>query len=219
MAHQAPSVPTIPSSTTIRRRLQDIVKQRQEDLLRLLPQDAKLSIALDCWTSPFRQSFMAITGYFIDVNWNYREILLGFEPISGSHTGTNLSIILFDLFQEHHLEGRVLTMTTDNASNNNTLHDSIKEVLAALELPDGPLIERIPCMAHVIQLSLTELLGKMEAVPKNDQEEMDWTEADAKGQPQQENKEIVHTLNKVGNPYSNLIPYQCYHRFGNWQST
>ena len=36
---------------------------------------------------------------------------------------------------------------------------------------------------------------------------MDWTEADAKGQPQQENKEIVDTLNKVRNPYSNLILY------------
>lgn len=42
---------------------------------------------------------MAITGYFIDMDWNYREILLGFEPVHGSHTGANLSTILFDLLQ------------------------------------------------------------------------------------------------------------------------
>jgi hypothetical protein len=150
---------------------------------------------------------MAITGYYIDVDWNYREVLLGFEPVHGSHTGADLSTILFDLLQTHHLEGRVLTMTTDNASNNNTLHDSIKGALETLDLPNGPLIERIPCMAHVIQLSLNELLGKREAVPKNDREEMDWTEADGENLPQQEKKPIVDTLNKVSNRSPNLIMY------------
>ena len=48
---------------------------------------------------------MAITGYFIDVDWNYCEILLGFELIHGSHIGANLSTILFDLLQTHRLEG------------------------------------------------------------------------------------------------------------------
>ncbi|EED13710.1 hypothetical protein TSTA_099610 [Talaromyces stipitatus ATCC 10500] len=88
-------------------------------------------------------------------------------------------------------------MTTDNASNNNTLYDSIRGTLETLNLPNGPLIERILCMAHVIQLSLTELLGKMEAVLKNDREKIDWTEADEENQPQQENKPILHTLNKI----------------------
>lgn len=98
-------------------------------------------------------------------------------------------------------------MTPDNASNNNTLHDSIRGAFEMLDLANGPPIERIPCMAHVIQLSLTELLGKMEAVPKNDREEIDWTEADGENQPQQENKQIVHTLNKVRNRSSDLIIY------------
>ena len=111
-------MPEIPTSITIRRRLQVIVKERQESLLQTLPEGGKLSIALDCWTSPFRQAFMAVTGYFIDQDWNYREILLGFEPIHGSHTGVNLGAILFPLLQKHEVEARVLTITTDNASNN-----------------------------------------------------------------------------------------------------
>ncbi|KAJ5264725.1 hypothetical protein N7505_007518 [Penicillium chrysogenum] len=32
-------------------------------------------------TSPFGQAFMAITGYFLDRDWNYCEVLLGFEHI------------------------------------------------------------------------------------------------------------------------------------------
>jgi hypothetical protein len=134
----------------------------------MLPPGAKLSIALDCWTLPFHQAFMAITGYFIDLDWHYHEILLGFEPLCGSHKGSELSVVLLDLLKKHQIEDQVLTMTTDNASNNMTLHDSIKKALDSLVLPDGTPIVRIPCMAHVIQLSLNKLLGKMEAVPKND---------------------------------------------------
>ena len=101
MARLAPSCPEIPSAKTIRRRLQDIVKERQHSLLQKLPPGAKLSVALDCWTSPFRQAFMAVTGYFIDQDWNYREILLGFEPLYGTHSGVNLSAILLELLQKH----------------------------------------------------------------------------------------------------------------------
>lgn len=104
MARLAPFTPKIPSAKTIRGRLQNIVKERQHSLLSQLPSNAKLSIALDCWTSPFRQAFMAVTGYFIDQEWNYREILLGFEPLQGSHTGANLGAVLFELLQQHQIE-------------------------------------------------------------------------------------------------------------------
>jgi hypothetical protein len=96
-------------------------------MLDRLPSGIKLSIALDCWTSPFQQAFMAITGYFIDDEWNYREILLGFEPLHGSHSGTNLSTVLFDLLQQYEITDRVLSITTDNASNNVTLMESIQD--------------------------------------------------------------------------------------------
>jgi hypothetical protein len=61
---------------------------------------------------------MAITGYFIDVDWRYREVLLGFEPLHGSHTGVNLSVVLLDILKQHKIEDRVFAVTTDNASNN-----------------------------------------------------------------------------------------------------
>lgn len=64
---------------------------------------------------------MAITGYFIDRNWNYREILLGFEPLDGPHSGLNLSNVLIELFKKHDITSRVLAVISDNASNNTTL--------------------------------------------------------------------------------------------------
>ena len=104
MARLAPSVPTIPSAYMVRRYLREIVEEQQLNLLSKLPPGAKLSIALDCWTSPFRQAFMAVTGYFIDNDWNYREILLGFKPLHGIYTGVNLSLVLLNLLRKHRIK-------------------------------------------------------------------------------------------------------------------
>lgn len=138
---------------------------------------------------------MAITGYFLDQEWNYREILLGFEPLHGSHTGAYLSTILLDLLKRHRITNRVLTITTDNASNNGTLLGSLQEALKSLELPSHIPVIRIPCIAHIIQLSLKELLGQMDANPRNDKEEIEWIEEE--NRTRQENRKIVDTLNKV----------------------
>ena len=116
---------------------------------------------------------MAVTGYFIDQDWNYREILLGFEPLYGTHSGINLSAILLELLQKHQIDNRVLAVTTDNISNNTTLIESIQDSLQSLELPNQTPIIRIPCIAHVIQLSLRQLLGEMEANPKNETTEIE----------------------------------------------
>lgn len=166
LAQLAPSTPQLLNPVTARRRLQSMVKEGQERVLLDLPPTAKLSIALDCWTSPFQQAFMAITGYFIDKDWKYRETLLGFEPLHGAHSGVNLSTILMELLQKYDIVKRVLAITTDNASNNNTLIENIQEPIQSLRLPNQALIVRIPCLAHVIQLSLRDLLGRIKANPK-----------------------------------------------------
>jgi hypothetical protein len=50
----------------------------EKSTLEMLPANSKISIALDCWTSPFGQAFMAITGYSIRVS---RRIPLIFAPV------------------------------------------------------------------------------------------------------------------------------------------
>lgn len=125
----APSKPKLPSSRTLQQYLQSNVKEKQKALLQKLPLHGKLSIALDCWTSPFNQAFMAITGYFIDQEWNYHKILLGFEPLHGMHNGGNLSSVLLEVLKEHGITNRILSITTDNASNNNTMITQLQELI------------------------------------------------------------------------------------------
>lgn len=135
---------------TARRRLRSIVQIEQQKLLSDLSTGAKLSIALDCWNSPFQQAFMAIKGYFVDQKWDYHEILLGFMPIHGQHTGAHLAEILLEVLQEHQIVDRVIAITTDNASNNKTMVDSLCESIQRVDLPSSTEIIRVPCLAHVI---------------------------------------------------------------------
>jgi hypothetical protein len=161
----------------------------------MLPAGSKISIALDCWTSPFSQAFLAITGYFIDIDWVYREVLLGFKPLHGAHTGANMSSVLLETLVDHRIQDRVFGITTDNASNNKTLVDSLQQALS-----DDINLIRSPCLAHVIQLSLNQLLDRLKAVPLNDTTETKWTDRQstlAKANAQFQNREISYTLNKV----------------------
>lgn len=55
----------------------------------------------------------------------------------------------------------------------------------------------LPCIAHVIQLSLKSLLGKMKAIPKNDKVEQTWSDDRVEAlRATQQKREIVHTLGK-----------------------
>jgi len=149
---------------------------------------------------------MAITGYFLDQEWNYCEVLLGFEHLLGSHTGAHLSETVIRILREHSIADRVLSITTDNATNNNTMMQAVQEMVQSQALCDTSIF-RVPCISHVIQLSLKELLGKIKANPLNDEAESEWS--DARTQSLQSNlrqptRHIVDTLKKVSKSFTSL---------------
>ena len=69
------------------------VKDRQQAILEKFPPTAAHTRVI-LLTSPFQQAFMAFTSYFIDSDWNYREVLLGFEPLHETQSEANLSTVL-----------------------------------------------------------------------------------------------------------------------------
>jgi hypothetical protein len=189
----------IPSAQTIRRLLDDTVQEKQKEVLSKLPKGSRLSIALDCWTSPFSRAFMAITGYFLDQEWNYCEVLLGFEHLHGSHTGAHLSQTVLQILKEHNIDDRVLSITTDNASNNNTMMIGVQEMVQSQVLSETSVF-RIPCIAHVIQLSLKDLLGKIKAHPTNMEVGTEWSDTRTQSlqtHSRQPTRDIAATLKKV----------------------
>jgi hypothetical protein len=98
---------------------------------------------------------------------------------------------------------RILALTSDNATNNKTLTKAINEALNALtaKLYSSPhtTITRIPCLAHVIQLSVRALLDSLQLSPKNDEERKYWdeTKADLPPTPPANQAGPIWTLKKV----------------------
>jgi len=84
----------------------------------------------------------------------------GFKKInSGQHTGINLGGVLWDILQKYDIGDPVLAITTDNASNNSTLVESLYDI-------HGSFIIRTPCLAHVMQLALKQTTWSNEGRPK-----------------------------------------------------
>ena len=60
---------------------------------------------------------MGITAHWIDREWHQKELVIGFEPLNGSHTGKNLAEALIVVIKRYNLGSKLLSITTDNASN------------------------------------------------------------------------------------------------------
>ena len=92
----------------------------------------------------------------------------------------------------------MLAITTDNASNNTTLVQAVNDSARTIQLSTDSTIIRVPCIAHVIQISLTDLLGKMKASPSNDTAELNWSDDRVRVlRTRQRKHEIADILNKV----------------------
>jgi hypothetical protein len=65
--------------------------------------------------------FIAITEYYIDKNWNYKEALLRFEHLVILYTRKYLTTVLIYILEHHKVTDQIFILTTDNASNNTIL--------------------------------------------------------------------------------------------------
>jgi hypothetical protein len=126
---------------------------------------------MDIWQSPYEQSFLAIASYFIDEGWRLREVVLGFEPIEGTHTGQKIGEILMGVLQKHGVQDCLYAMTTDKASINSTAAAYVQ-----LYLESQAAGTHIPCLAHVLQLSLGELMSNLNAAATNESEVEYWND-------------------------------------------
>jgi hypothetical protein len=138
----------------------DEVKGR---LLESLDPTTKISLQMDGWKSPNNLSFQGIIGSYISRTWEKKEVLLGFEPMSGPHDGKYLAELLIRVLLDFGIEKQVFGLTTDNAGNNGTLAnflaDSLQHRLNVSWLQDQ---NKLPCLAHVIQLVVNAIVETLD---------------------------------------------------------
>jgi len=121
--------------------------------------EALLSFTQDEWTAPNSLPFKCITVHFVDDKWRLRSLVLGFEPLEGSHTGQYLLEVFQNVLSRREWNlgtERLFSVTMDNATNNTSFGEAArhrKRLRRQL---------RIPLLAHIINLAARRLISHTE---------------------------------------------------------
>ncbi|THH15387.1 hypothetical protein EUX98_g9474 [Antrodiella citrinella] len=130
----------------------------------------RVSLTTDLWSDPNRDSYMGVTAHYMvrDAKTHritYRDVLLAFRYVGGSHTGENLEKEFFKIIEEYGIEKKIGQVTMDNASNNNTLMEALERELLKRGIPfhrDG---NRVRCFPHIINITVQAILEELKRRP------------------------------------------------------
>ncbi|MBW0587586.1 hypothetical protein O181_127301 [Austropuccinia psidii MF-1] len=114
--------------------LHQVINPKTTNLNKMFTLDngKQLAFTTNTWTSPNIKAFMAITGHFIDKEFNLVSVILG------SHSGQSLANQFLTTLKQYDLEDSIISITTDNALVNQQmaqeLQDSTKSFAAKTQL-------------------------------------------------------------------------------------
>ena len=148
----------------------------REQLISLLANTCQtIALSLDVWTSKNSKPILGVIGHWLDSDFHYHERVLEFAEMHGAHTGENMADLLHRTLEELEVERKVLTITADNASNNESLiSELIFNLKEKLHRPEIAVEETeilrfqgadsyIRCLAHVLNLIVGDILSALKS--------------------------------------------------------
>jgi hypothetical protein len=75
------------------------------------------SLTMDLWTARNRSGYLEVTCSFIDDLFQLCETTLAIQYLPYLHTANNIIELLNQIIHKWKLDGKILTITTDNGSN------------------------------------------------------------------------------------------------------
>ena len=125
-----------------------------------------IALSLDVWTSKNHIPILGVIDHWLTEEFEYREKVLEFKELHGPHSGENLAAAIQALLVELNLERKLLSITGDNASNNERmvleLFDSLQKTYGTDSLFCG-LDSYIRCLAHIINLIVKDILQALKS--------------------------------------------------------
>ena len=93
---------------------------------------------------------------------------MAFEQIHGDYSGENLAQIVHDSLHKNNLCDKLHCVTTDNASNNNTMVESLSTIL---KQEDNVIwnhnTRHVRCLAHIINLVVADFLKGISSMSRD----------------------------------------------------
>jgi len=125
--------------------------------------------------------------------------------VKGQHTGARLAVHLKEVLDRFELtDGRLLGITTENASSNYSMTRELQSTVEASGIELLSLRNHIPCMEHVIQLALGAFMSSLSVKGRT----KSW-EAHQRDQQSGDNESIdirkAQRLQKEGNARINQV--------------
>jgi len=142
---------------------------RQQLIQELAISSQTIALSLDGWTSTNDISILAIIGHWLTEDFVYKEAVLEFKEIEGVKSGENMARIVFELLHELDIKYKLLSITGDNASNNETLIEGLNFSLYEQFVESSNTLcflgqeSYIWCLAHVLNLIVKKLLATLKS--------------------------------------------------------
>lgn len=167
------------SSSTISTRIQKYKETAINQIIERLSfpsnKNALVGIQTDGWSAAYtRAGYFSVIAHWISNEMKWQEALLAFTPTAAKHKGVELADLLTNCFERFSIQNRVSTITTDNASNNNRMIESMNEELVLRPRQNTDSFLLIPCLSHIIQLAQGVLLDALDCKPTNEEIVRNW---------------------------------------------
>lgn len=137
---------TLPSRTVISSRLDDLYSNEKLKVQQLLDKADHVALTADYWSSLANDSYLGVTGHFIDETWSYHTLALCVSNVEERHFTENCVEHFSFPAEAWNIYHKVSTFSTDNARNVTS---------AVAKLP----FQHMPCIAHTLQLCVNSAIA------------------------------------------------------------
>jgi hypothetical protein len=94
-----------------------------------------------------------LTAHFVDENWKLNSKILNFHHFPPPHSRLELAKVVYDFLVDWGIEGKIFSLTLDNASANDNMQDTLsKKLVNSNGLVCGGEFFHVRCCAHVLNL-------------------------------------------------------------------
>ena len=114
-------------------------------------------LTTDGGTSAAVKKYQAVTAHFLNQDLQVQEFIVAMVNMKNAANQTNLEKVLDRVIQQFGLDGKDLTIITDNASNITSTTASMTRA--------GKISEGLRCAAHTLQLAVRDVLEEPQFKP------------------------------------------------------
>ena len=139
------------------------VYKREKLNLKVALQDVDyISLTTDLWTSNQTIAYMCVVAHYIDADWKMQTRVLAFIELDPPHSGHVIADAVWECIIEWEIESKVISITLDNASNNDV---AVKDLKAKFTSRRCKQFEKdyfhVRCCAHIVNLVVQDGIACM----------------------------------------------------------